>query len=112
MRRVKWFWAAAVLGLAADGCSLSGEPETPPDTVKPPTAAAFVTVAFETASGQGTITVSGNSPVAEWFASQPGEVSLDLPDADIDDPPPLWSKKQSASGSSKTKTAELFRLPF
>ena len=85
MRRVKWFWAAAVLGLAAAGCSSSGEPETPPDTAKPPTAAAFVTMAFETASGQGTITVSGNSPVAEWFASQPGVVSLDLSDADIDD---------------------------
>lgn len=86
MRHVKWFWAAAVLGLAAAGCFSSGEPGTPPDTAKPPTAAASVTVAFETASGQGTITVSGNSPVAEWFAAQPGEVSLDLPDADIDDP--------------------------
>ena len=46
----------------------------------------FVVVPFTAANGSGAITVSGGgSPVAEWFASQPGEVSLDLVDADIDD---------------------------
>ena len=41
---------------------------------------------FTAANGSGAITISGDSsPVAEWFGNLPGEVSLDLVDADIDD---------------------------
>ena len=44
-------------------------------------------VPFTTANGSGTVVVSGDgSPVAEWFADQPGEVSLDLFDADVSEP--------------------------
>lgn len=44
------------------------------------------TVPFSAANGTGTIIVSGDdSPVAVWFSSQPGEVSLDLVDADVTD---------------------------
>ena len=46
---------------------------------------AFV-VPFTAANGSGTVAVSGDgSPVVAWFASQPGEVSLDLIDADVGD---------------------------
>lgn len=45
-----------------------------------------VVVPFTAVNASGTITISGEgSPVAEWFASLPGEVSLDLAGADIDD---------------------------
>ena len=46
-----------------------------------------VAVKFEAANGTGTITITGeDSPIAAWFANQPGEISLDLPDADIEEP--------------------------
>ena len=46
-----------------------------------------VVVPFTSGNGSGYVTVSGDgSPVAEWFANQPGEVSLDLVDADVTDP--------------------------
>ena len=46
-----------------------------------------VVVPFSAANGSGTVAVSGDgSPVAEWLANQPGEVSLDLVDADVTDP--------------------------
>ena len=46
-----------------------------------------VVVPFTAANGSGTITVSGDdSPVVAWFATQPGEVSLDLADADVSEP--------------------------
>ena len=46
-----------------------------------------VIVPFTSGNGSGYMTVSGDaSPVAEWFANQPGEVSLDLIDADVTDP--------------------------
>lgn len=46
-----------------------------------------VVVPFTAANGSGTITISGDSsPVAAWFANQPGEISLDLVDADVTDP--------------------------
>ena len=45
-----------------------------------------VVVPFTFGNGKGTIKVSGDSsPVVAWFANRPGEVSLDLVDADIDD---------------------------
>ena len=46
-----------------------------------------VVVPFTTANGTGTVAISGEgSPVAAWFAGQPGEVSLDLVDADVSEP--------------------------
>ena len=42
---------------------------------------------FTAANGSGTVAISGDgSPVAAWFADQPGEVSLDLADADVNEP--------------------------
>ena len=43
-------------------------------------------VPFTAANGSGTVAVSGGgSPVVAWFGSLPGEVSLDLADADVGD---------------------------
>ena len=43
-------------------------------------------VRFTAANGSGTVAVSGGgSPVVAWFGSLPGEVSLDLLDADVGD---------------------------
>ena len=43
-------------------------------------------ISFIASNDQGTVMVSGEgSPVAEWFANQPGEVPLDLVDADAAD---------------------------
>ena len=45
-----------------------------------------VIVAFTAANGSGTVVISGDgSPVVAWFGSLPGEVSLDLLDADVND---------------------------
>ena len=45
-----------------------------------------VVVPFTAANGSGTATVSGDgSPVAAWFGSLPGEVSLDLVEANVED---------------------------
>ena len=99
--------AAAVLVLFAVSCSSGdgGEDSRVPATAIPATAvtssadvtvpaeASFVpavpvsaSIAFTAGNGAGTVMVSGEgSPVVEWLASQPGETSLDLPDADIGD---------------------------
>ena len=46
-----------------------------------------VVVPFTSDNGSGYVTASGDgSPVTKWFANQPGEVSLDLVDADVTDP--------------------------
>ena len=43
-------------------------------------------VPFTAANGSGTVAVSGdNSPVVAWFGGLPGDVSLDLLDADVGD---------------------------
>ena len=43
-------------------------------------------VPFTAANGSGTVAVSGDgSPVVAWFGDLPGEVSLDLVDADVSD---------------------------
>ena len=45
-----------------------------------------VVVPFTVANGGGTVAVSGDgSPVVAWFGGLPGEVSLDLADADVSD---------------------------
>ena len=47
---------------------------------------ASVVVPFAAANGSGTVAVSGDgSPVVAWFGGLPGEVSLDLLDADVGD---------------------------
>ena len=54
------------------------QPETPEEV--------SVVVPFTAANGSGTVMISGDdSPVVAWFANQPGEVSLDLVDADVND---------------------------
>ena len=69
--------ASTVPGTAAS----STVPETQAEVAE-----VSVVVPFATGNGTGTVTVSGDaSPVAAWFASQPGEVSLDLVDADVGD---------------------------
>ena len=103
--------AAAVLMLFASACSSDGsgngagstttaavfeDVAATTDAALPATAVTATTevaagtvsvvVPFTAANGSGAITVSGGgSPVAVWFSSLPGEVSLDLVDADIDD---------------------------
>ena len=65
--------------------SAASATDSAPETVD--VDAGTVVVPFTAANGTGTITVSGDgSPVAAWFASQPGEISLELADADIEDP--------------------------
>ena len=55
---------------------------TPPEV---PEEAALV-VPFTAGNGTGTVAISGNdSPILAWFGNQPGEVSLDLFDADVTD---------------------------
>ena len=45
-----------------------------------------VVLPFSAANGSGTVAVSGDgSPVVAWFGGLPGEVSLDLLDADVND---------------------------
>ena len=46
-----------------------------------------VVLPFTAANGSGTVAVSGDdSPIAAWFANLLGEVSLDLADADVNEP--------------------------
>ena len=58
-----------------------------PATTQPePPQEVSVIVPFTSGNGTGTVTIFGDiSPVAAWFSNQPGEVSLDLFDADIND---------------------------
>ena len=47
---------------------------------------ASVAVPFTATNGSGSVEISGdNSPLLAWFANQPGEVSLDLVNADVTD---------------------------
>ena len=99
--------AAAVLAMFAAACSSnSNESESGVSEPVPASAAAAATsetattadtetataetfsvvVPFTAENGTGTITVSGDgSPVVAWFGGLPGEVSLDLVDADVND---------------------------
>ena len=75
-------------GGAAAATTASPSSETTATTATAPEAVdeASVVVPFTAANGGGTVAVSGDgSPIAAWFASQPGEVSLDLADADVGD---------------------------
>ena len=60
------------------GATTTTQPETPEEV--------SVVVPFEASNGFGTVTIFGDSsPLTAWFSSQPGEVSLDLADADVTD---------------------------
>ena len=49
-------------------------------------AEASIVVPFTAENGRGTVAISGNSsPVVAWFANQPGEITLDLTNADVSD---------------------------
>ena len=77
---------AAVFEDAAATTDAALPATAPTTTVAPAAGTVSVAVPFTAANGTGTIAISGRgSPVAVWFSSQPGEVSLDLVDADIDD---------------------------
>ena len=71
--------APATAAAASETTATAG---TSPEAVEEPS----VFVPFTAANGSGTVTVSGDgSPVAAWFGGLPGEVSLDLADADVND---------------------------
>ena len=76
-------------GGAAAATTAAPSSETTPttDTVPEAVDEASVVVPFTAANGSGTVVVSGDgSPIAAWFGSLPGEVSLDLADADVNEP--------------------------
>ena len=110
MKTIKFLFAAALaVALLAASCSSSSSDSedgygstttsqsvTAPASTVPATTASSVlpaipevvsvVVPFTSGNGFGSVTVSGDSsPVAGWFANQPGEVSLDLVDADVED---------------------------
>ena len=75
-------------GGAVTATTASPSSETTPttDTVPEAVDETSVVVPFTAANGGGTVAVSGDgSPIAAWFANLPGEVSLDLADADVGD---------------------------
>ena len=75
-------------GGAAAATTAAPVPETTATTDTSPEAVeeASVVVPFSATNGSGTVAVSGdNSPVVAWFGGLPGEVSLDLVDADVGD---------------------------
>ena len=75
-------------GGAAAATTAAPIPETTATTDTSPEAVeeASVVVPFTAANGSGTVVVSGDgSPVVAWFGGLPGEVSLDLLDADVND---------------------------
>ena len=76
--------APASVQPAATASSTAGTPSSTSVTEAP--AEVSVVVPFTAANGSGTVTISGDSsPVATWFGGLPGEVSLDLVDADVED---------------------------
>ena len=60
---------------------------TAPSPGSPGDSEVSVLLQFSTPNGTGTAQISGNgSPIAVWFANRPGEISLELAQADISDP--------------------------
>ena len=76
---------AAAAAISASTTSAASAASTTVSEAAEAAEPASLTLRFETSGSAGNITISGDSPVAEWLASQPGEVSLDLFDADADD---------------------------
>ena len=81
--------------IGSDGNTTTSQSVTVPASAVPATAASSTTpdmeevsviVPFTSGNGSGYVTVSGDgSPVVAWFGGLPGEVSLDLLDADVGD---------------------------
>ena len=81
--------------IGSDGNTTTSQSVTVPASAVPATAASSTTpdmeevsviVPFTSGNGSGYVTVSGDgSPVVAWFGGLPGEVSLDLLDADVND---------------------------
>ena len=64
----------------------SAVPATAASSTLPEIEEVSVVVLFSAGNGSGTVAVAGDgSPVAAWFGGLPGEVSLDLADADVGD---------------------------
>ena len=73
---------AAAATTAAPSSEATATTDTAPEAVDE----VSVVVPFTAANGSGTVSVSGDgSPVVAWFGGLPGEVSLDLLDADVGD---------------------------
>jgi len=71
---------------AATRAAPSSETTATVDTASEAVDEASFVVPFTAANGSGTVVVSGDgSPVVAWFRGLPGEVSLDLLDADVGD---------------------------
>ena len=69
-----------------EAAAAASETTATADTAPAAVEEASVVVPFTAANGSGTVAVSGDgSPVAAWFGGLPGEVSLDLLDADVND---------------------------
>ena len=97
--------AILIAGACSSSDSESGTSTSAPETISDTTAAVpsgtatatsapsgnveeetSLVVRFTAANGSGTVAVSGvGSPVVAWFGGLPGEVSLDLVDADVGD---------------------------
>ena len=70
-------------------------------------------VTFTSRNGTGTVVISGGgSPVVAWFSGLPGEVSLDLVDADVGDAVSVVEELVEFSGSSKMMIAAMCRRVF
>ena len=69
-----------------EAAAAASETTATADTAPAAVDEASVVVPFTAANGSGIVAVSGDgSPVAAWFGGLPGEVSLDLLDADVND---------------------------
>ena len=97
--------ATIIAGACSSSDSESGTSTSAPETISDTTAAVpsetatttsapsgnveeetSLVVPFTAGNGSGTVAVSGDgSPVVAWFGGLPGEVSLDLADADVGD---------------------------
>ena len=76
--------AAAAVATSASTTSAASAATTTTAEAAETVELASLTLPFETSESTGNITISGDSPIVEWLASQPGEITLDLLDADAE----------------------------
>ena len=76
--------SSVVVGSVATTATAVPPSTTSTTTGAPAEGVVSVEVRFAAGNGEGSVTVSGVSPVAAWFGDWPGEI-LDLPDADAGD---------------------------